>query len=320
MELICKICQRDFDTREKVLGHVKNEHLVSFKHYVIDYEYAGFVPLCQCGCGGSSIYNKAAKNYTRFVPGHQCRDPEIRQQMIVGGREAAADPVKREKNSISNKKKWAEPEYYASQLPAKRERWIKILKKNHIDPVVRQHMSEGRKAAWASPAGDEHRKILSSQENRDKISVGTKLALSDPKIRQFLSDHACKLVEQGIIGPNQTIRTWIVDPVTDRNIRVDSNWELWFFTNAIKNGIMLQRDHGIRIPYEFDGKRQYIPDFFDPITLTIYEIKGRENDGDPFKYEAARKFVALKEWNYVLIKDKITVTNYFDPKEEKENE
>lgn len=48
---ICLICFKQFNSVRLRNKHLKKEHNMSFKEYIIKFYYNDEQPLCKCGCG-----------------------------------------------------------------------------------------------------------------------------------------------------------------------------------------------------------------------------------------------------------------------------
>jgi len=65
----CKICNKEFDLNIKLTYHIKNEHNLNKKEYVILTKYSGQHPVCECGCGEKVNWNDK-KGFYRFILDH----------------------------------------------------------------------------------------------------------------------------------------------------------------------------------------------------------------------------------------------------------
>jgi len=63
------------------------------------------------------------------------------------------------------------------------------------------------------------------------------------------------------------------------------------------------KNHGITIPYVHpDGTtRNYIPDFFGREDRVLYEVKGRHDDVDDAKWNAARDYCDRMGWGFTIM-------------------
>lgn len=82
-----------------------------------------------------------------------------------------------------------------------------------------------------------------------------------------------------------------------------SSLELLFIMDfEDRNGrLVLSAESTFRMKYE-EGSRTYCPDFFDPVTNTIFEIKAKRFLPENFaKFEAAKEFVKEKNLSFKIV-------------------
>lgn len=302
---VCKLCSDSFDSIASLHKHVSKRHKISPKDYDIEHEFGGKPPLCACGCGEEVNWSKGRPK--KFVHTHQTRVPEIRQMMIKSGRDAASDPAKRKKNSDAQKRLWEES-------PSWREASLKKLKharetspigtrELYDDPKFRERMSEKQFEFWKSESGDKLRAYMKTSEFRKTMSDAMSIALADPSIKKKYSEHAAKMIEDGVIGPNKSKRSSCVNQHTNLTEYFHSTWERLFFDQMELMGTPVTKNHGVRLIYvKPDGSTHtYIPDF---VTLTgdvMYEVKGRMTNVDEIKFESAREFCRLHGMTFTVV-------------------
>jgi hypothetical protein len=123
-------------------------------------------------------------------------------------------------------------------------------------------------------------------------------------LRKEASARAVKLLAAGIIGPHAPFKTeWKLNPFTGQEEFMHSSWETSFLEAAIARGYHVTKSHGIIIPYTHpDGsQRTYVPDFYAPEDRTLYEVKGRHDEIDEAKWEAAVRFCEEKGWRFEVL-------------------
>ena len=122
------------------------------------------------------------------------------------------------------------------------------------------------------------------------------------------------MIEDGIVAPNRTYKTWVVDLVSGNRVLLHSLWELSLYESAKENNIDLSRDHGIRIKYtDFSSgeEHNYIPDFWCDSIKTLYEVKGRFTNRDSIKFSAAIEWCNKNHAQFIVISDKRFLREYF---------
>jgi hypothetical protein len=109
-------------------------------------------------------------------------------------------------------------------------------------------------------------------------------------LRREASNRAVRLLAENKIGPQAPFkREWKTNPWTGEGEYMHSSWESAFFDTCADRGYEVTKNHGIAIPYTHpDGTtRSYVPDFYSPEDRVLYEVKGRHDEVDVAKWEAA---------------------------------
>lgn len=227
--------------------------------------------------------------------------------MIDLGTQAAQDPEKRTKNSEAVKIALQAPETRKKVLNhlAKtcQSRHVKI-KATKLTQEFRECESNRWKERWASSWGEQMREYQATKEFKDKVSAGTKIALSEPTTRKKLSAHAVAMITSGTIGPNHSQREWIYDELENKNIYVHSSWEKRLFLGAQSANIHLERNHNIQVQYldENNVERTYVPDFINVSARHVIEVKGWLTPRDECKHSACEIWCADNDFKFVLLK------------------
>jgi len=68
----CKICDGYFASERHLSFHIKKEHRLSKREYIVDYILSGNIPKCKCGCGEEvRVKSKGSPPYTtEYISGH----------------------------------------------------------------------------------------------------------------------------------------------------------------------------------------------------------------------------------------------------------
>jgi hypothetical protein len=122
--------------------------------------------------------------------------------------------------------------------------------------------------------------------------------------RKKASEHACNLIEQGLIGLQAPYKQeWKWNPFTEREEFMGSSWETAFLDECIANRLSVTKSHGLRIPYvQADGsEHNYLPDFVSIEHRTVFEIKGYD-DRDVEVHKLAALRVWAEENGYQVVK------------------
>lgn len=319
--MTCAICD---DVFRRLATHVRVKHNMSYRDYVIRYEYDGVVPTCECGCGEPVTFHKGS--FRRFVRGHAVRDDVIRSAMIEGGRSAARDRDKRMKNSIAIKRLWTTESYRNKQLKTRNDPTstyctvrAERLKKIQKTQRYRDRLREAHLKLWSDPTWSRRqRKLLRSRSFRDKVATATKRALADPTVRTRLSNSIRAAYARGDITPMSRYRNiergWMINPTTSRRVWYDSGWERDFMLVCHDLNVVVIREHGIRIRYEDSSgiTRTYFPDFFVPAYNLVVEVKGRVTSRDELKHTAADSWCTEHGMSFSVLNARPTIDNVRD--------
>lgn len=71
--LICKECNREFETLDSLRRHRVQKHKISAEQTYIDYKLDGRPPLCKCGCGSRTNFLSIEKGFVEYILGHASR-------------------------------------------------------------------------------------------------------------------------------------------------------------------------------------------------------------------------------------------------------
>jgi hypothetical protein len=258
----CKECEQEFESKEFVFRHLRC-HKMSSQEYVLKWKYNNCIPLCSCGCNGKNNWNVSLRDFTRFIHGHHAH----------GRIKSDEEKAKIGKKNSENMKRWM------SKHPDVAFKKGRLMNQATLTPEVQRKKSEAMARFWSS-------------------SPFASL------LRKEASARAVKLLEAGIIGPHAPFKTeWKFNPFTGQEEFMHSSWETSFLEAAITKGYHVTKSHGITIPYTHpDGsQRTYVPDFYAPEDRTLYEVKGRHDEIDEAKWEAAARFCEKKGWRFEVL-------------------
>lgn len=266
---VCKECDQEFETQEFVFRHLRS-HKMTAREYVLKWKHDGQVPVCACGCGKKNNWNVSLKDFTQFVHGHHAHG------RIKSDEEKAAIG----KKNSTNMKRWMSKH---PDIAAKRGR---LMNKLTLTPEVQKKKSESMHRFWSSsPLAD--------------------------SLRQEASARAVRLLSENKIGPQAPFKTeWVDNPWTGKREYMHSSWETAFFQACLAKEYPVTKDHDITIQYAHpDGtRRTYVPDFYAFEDRVLYEVKGRWDEVDEAKWEAAAKFADERGWRFEVLFDPETVS------------
>lgn len=303
----CPWCSKRFDAETSVVRHSSRVHKKKRADYDLLIKYNNIVPKCKCGCKKNVKYNDKKKSFNTFIRSHQMNDPKVKNRMVATCIETAMKPDVRLRNSNNVKQLWKNDDYrlkHMSQRCDSTSSWSQNRKKSNErrSLAISKKMSIKMTNFWASPKGDELRSKCNTPEHKQLLSIRTKQALDDPTIRLKLSLNAIKNQSLGVIGPNQTMRSWLYNPFIGKEEHLDSSWERTFLLEAIKRNVPIKRCT-LAIPYidENGDQRNTVPDFITVDGKVIVEIKGRKTPRDFLKIKSASLFCKNNFTKFVLV-------------------
>lgn len=300
----CPWCDKSFKSETSVVRHSSRIHLKGRYDYDLLIKHNDIIPKCGCGCGQDVEYSQHVNAFNRFVKNHQHNDVEIKKLMLDGSRKVQSDPDIKKRISQSVKKWWSEPKN-ADKAKKIIDRWFPALQKGHAvarkKKSYKDSLSHRLCNQWSNEWGIKMRDIFDTDEFRDKVSASVTEALASPDIREKLSKHAAKLQANGIIGPNMTKRSWMINPFIMKKEHLDSGWERLFLECAIDRNIAIVRNYDVFIQYEEGkNKRIYVPDFVSLSGRTLIEIKGMKTLTDELKLSAGELYCNKNNLAFVV--------------------
>lgn len=126
--------------------------------------------------------------------------------------------------------------------------------------------------------------------------------------RQKFRDHAFRLLDAGLIGPQAPYKAeWVDNPFTNQQEYMHSSWETAFLQRCIKESFPVTKKHDIRIAYTDPNRieRVYIPDFVGLEQPILFEIKGHRDEVVDTKEKACLEWCEKNGFELVMIEKKV---------------
>lgn len=256
----CKICGKSF---ERLASHVVRNHDMSYEAYLLQHEFEGIPPKCECGCGANAPFSKSqGMRFLRYIHGHSAR---------IEGRLTEESKAKIGEKNRQNLNKYCEINRDVMSERAKSMR-------QHITPEVRKRSAKTNSENWFKPESAAKRK-KQSERACDLLEQG-KIGPQAPYKAE-----------------------WKLNPFTGREEYMHSSWETRFLDECVERGVAVTKQHGIRIPYiDPNGlERIYIPDFITLDNRVIYEIKGYETEVDREKWRATLRWCLDNDTHHEVV-------------------
>lgn len=277
----CKECGQECSAMN-ALGYHLRTHGVSYPEYFVKHELAGNWPHCKCG---------KRLEYKKGFPKHcsaTCATSGESNPMY--GRRGEKSPIKGIKRTEEQLKN------YASGAKKRWELHGDSLREMMKTDEYRQKQSEANRYSYAN----------SNRAERVSKSLNRFWSTSPlaPALRQTASERAVRLLAERKIGPGAPYKQeWKRNPWTGQDEWMHSSWESAFLDACIARSYEVHKDHGVTIPYRHpDGTTHtYVPDFYAPEDRTLYEVKGRWDETDLAKWEAAGEWCERRGYRFCLM-------------------
>jgi len=291
----CEECGCELSA-QNALGYHLRAHGISYPEYVVKHQCGGDWP--KCTCGDNLPYKKGG--FPQFCS-RSCASSGTNNAMA--GRSGENSPIFGRKRTEEQKKNYSEGAKKRWQLHGdklremmKTDEYRKANSEGQVqsyikDPTLKKKRSESVRRFWAeSPLAG--------------------------RLRQEASERAIQLLSENKIGPQAPYKAeWVMSPWTGKQEYMHSSWETAFFQTCVARRYEVTKNHGIVIPYIHpDGTvHSYIPDFYAPEDRTLYEMKGRYDEVDIAKWEAAQRFCEDLRWNFtVMLGPEVDSADSFD--------
>lgn len=210
--------------------------------------------MCQCKCGRKFEKISSLNSHARFCKKY----------------EKTKNKIKNENYSCECGKIFEKPQSLNAHFSRCKIHRGENYKKRTEDPF--RFLTKERVSEIHQKGGAKLKNRPLSQEHREAISKGIKTSPNKHNIGGYRE------------GTNKWRGGYILDR-DNREIRLDSSWEIKFV--QLLNNLNIKWDRNYKhFPYEFDNsKKRYYPDFFLPELNIWIEIKGREVSRDLAKWK-----------------------------------
>ena len=251
--------------------NLSHKHIAGQMGYVLKHFLNNEIPLCACGCGKQVSWHKLQYKFNEYITGHN------NFVNLIG---CFSKGYKHTPEQIDKRNK-----------------------------SIRQTYSRNKKDLSAKIGKSVSEALNSPEHNKNLCEANKKSWVGAEERRKNLTRRNLEMLEQGLIGPHAPFKTqWKLNPFTGAEEYMHSSWETAFLDTCISRGYPVTKNHGITIPYTHpDGSvHTYVPDFYAFEDRTLYEVKGRHDEVDVVKWEAARSFCAGRDWKFQVLFEEVS--------------
>jgi len=173
---ICKICDVEFTSLNRLKVHSIQEHNMSKEDVYVKYVLNDIPPKCECGCGEKPSFLSVNRGFTRFIQSHHNR--------VKGKNNFHKNPETHKKAIETQKKNWKEGKYtgwWEDKSPETIAKIEGIKEKLRNDKERAKRISEKLKG------------IPKTEESKRKQSeTQKKRYIDNPDLGKQLSEHRIK--------------------------------------------------------------------------------------------------------------------------------
>lgn len=302
----CEICDKSFNyTCGAFTQHLRNEHQMSLKEYVIKFEYNGIVPKCKCGyCDEEAIFSRG--KFLDYAVGHTSYNWLHSQYIKKYGMPKCKQCGKEIGFNRSKPKKYCSKSCASKDNGWNQEKCQKTLKTHYgVDNPSQLKTSKES----ISRKNRENAKFSLEKRKKtciEKYGVESVMHLESSKIaleKSFLEKYGVKHVLQNKeIHLKQQKNSFKLHIFKNTNLYYQSSYEYDFLVICENLGILNKLKNGNRFTY---NDKVYFTDF----SLENYEIEIKstwilkKQGGLPILF-AKRDAVESTGKKYILILDK----------------
>lgn len=240
----CKICLKELENNKGLSYHASQVHNKKFCDYLVEFEYGGKWPTCECGCGQK--VNFFGGKFAKHVGSHGIigskRTEETRKKIskVQRGRKLTKSHIDNIKNSLKNRFNLDED-----------------LKKRISNSLL------GRKKT------DDHKKNIS--KTRKKMFESGDIKINKDKV-------SLSITQLYLEGGFAWCKGQHTSSKTGKTFNYRSSWEKQYMEMLDSDPDVIEWDYEFQvIKYEMDGEiRRYLPDFlvhYSDGTRKLVEVK-----------------------------------------------
>jgi very-short-patch-repair endonuclease len=160
----CEECNLELKDRKELIAHFWFKHRVNAKDTVLKFYHNNIQPLCKCGCGAETQYQKQKKDFSEYLSGHNSaslnnnfkkggieKSISIRKEKAANGEYKGKASDELRKLRSDNSKGENNPNFGVKASEEKRKK-ISIKKREHYknNPELKKRLSEIQKKIWTN--------------------------------------------------------------------------------------------------------------------------------------------------------------------------
>lgn len=229
----CKRCGKEYDNYDSLRKHTSRIHKISSEEFYLEFILNNKKPLCKCGCGEPTKWNKYGEGFRNYIKGHHNRvnnnfNTEKSKKKSI---ETRRKKFKNGEIKIWNKGLTKETSDIVAQLGEKSkkennpERAKKISKKLKGIPKSKEHTKKNTKhwqKYWSDPKHREeqsHKRMIWMKENDYTVKSNLEIKIND--ILKLLN---IKFEDQYYI---RDIKAYYDFYLIDYNILIEIHGDFW---------------------------------------------------------------------------------------------
>jgi very-short-patch-repair endonuclease len=279
--MFCKICNKEFSNDKsgegKFYTHLRFEHNISKKQYVILTEYDAAAPKCVCGCSEEAAWENRI-GFREYAKGHRKFKHRVQQYIKQNGHPVCSF------SGCSNETGFdrAEPRKYCSTICATADR--SEMAQNRLVHQIEQYIKENGHPICSSPDCSNEAGFYKGKPNKYcSTSCSSREKWKDPVMREKIADGIRKSINNNpeeLQRRSDFMKLKMKDPEYVNNVL--SSLPQRFSKLHLKIREQLNLEQKGFIGEQIVGR--YVVDELNEAAKTIIEINGDYIHANPLMY------------------------------------
>ena len=311
----CKICGKEV---KRLASHVVRTHKLSYRDYLVEYEYDGEVPKCMCGCGMDAPFTRSqGMSFKRYIHGHHANvrilSDESRRKIGEKNREHMKRYMEENpdiaQQRVQDMLSGRTDETEARRIAATREAY------DNMTDEERDRFRASTRQLWVND-----RKMMMEASARGGQTFSERYEAGEYDFTERNAKISDTISQKYVDGGFEWGKGKYTSTKSGKQYHHRSTWEREWMVKLDQDDTVVSWDYEpVRIPYDHDGKRRfYVPDFVVKLEngrTEIQEIKPRLLTETPInicKAAAGKRFARERGWSYRYVHFDEVDSNYCD--------